>query len=61
VRYGHILNPKTGWPVIDAPRSVTVVAGTCTEAGMLSTLAMLAGPEAETFLEAQQVRYQVVR
>ena len=61
VRYGHILNPKTGWPVSGAPRSVTVAAGTCTEAGMLSTLAMLAGPEAESFLEAQQVRHQVVR
>lgn len=61
VRYGHILNPKTGWPVSGAPRSVTVVAGTCTEAGMLSTLAMLAGPEAENFLEAQQVRHQLVR
>lgn len=61
VRYGHILNPKTGWPVSGAPRSVTVAAGTCTEAGMLSTLAMLAGPDAESFLEAQQVRHQVLR
>ncbi len=60
VRYGHILDPRTGWPVAGAPRSVTVVAGSCTEAGMLSTLAMLAGPEAESFLAAQQVRYLIV-
>ncbi|TNF37298.1 MAG: FAD:protein FMN transferase, partial [Gammaproteobacteria bacterium] len=40
VRYSHILNPKTGWPVPDAPRSVTVIADTCLEAGMLSTFAM---------------------
>lgn len=41
VQYGHILNPKTGWPVHPAPRSVTVVADSCTEAGLLATLAML--------------------
>jgi thiamine biosynthesis lipoprotein len=44
-RLGHILNPKTGWPVEGAPRSVTVVALTCLEAGTLSTLAYLQGPE----------------
>ena len=25
-RYGHILDPTTGWPVVDAPRSVSVAA-----------------------------------
>lgn len=50
-RYGHILNPRTGWPVVDAPRSVTVAAPTCTEAGYLSTLAILNGANAETFLK----------
>ncbi|MBL0062940.1 MAG: FAD:protein FMN transferase [bacterium] len=50
VRYSHILNPKTGWPVTDAPRSVMVLAETCIEAGVLSTVAMLQGKEAETFL-----------
>lgn len=52
-RYGHILNPITGYPVVGAPRSVTVAAPTCTEAGILSTLAMLQGAEAEHFLQAQ--------
>lgn len=61
VRYGHILDPRTGWPVREAPRSVTVQAGTCIEAGMLSTLAMLAGAGAEAFLEAQQVPYRILR
>ena len=51
MRYSHILDPTTGWPVPDAPSSVTVAADTCTQAGMLSTLAMLKGEEAETFLE----------
>jgi thiamine biosynthesis lipoprotein len=49
-RYGHILDPRTGWPVHGAPRSVTVVAATCTDAGMLATLAMLNGSRAEAFL-----------
>jgi thiamine biosynthesis lipoprotein len=57
VRYGHVLDPKTGWPVVDAPSSVTVAADTCTQAGMLATLAMLRGPSAEVFLEGQAEKY----
>ena len=55
IRYPHILNPRTGWPVLDAPRSVTVLADACTEAGLLATLAMLHGRGARAFLEAQGV------
>jgi thiamine biosynthesis lipoprotein len=61
IRYGHILNPKTGWPVLEAPRSITVAAGTCTEAGILSTLAMLQGKNAENFLKEQGVTYWCIR
>lgn len=57
IRYSHILDPATGWPVADAPNSITVAADTCTQAGMLSTLAMLKGKGAEAFLEAQGVRF----
>jgi thiamine biosynthesis lipoprotein len=57
IRYSHILDPRTGWPVRQAPRSVTVAAGSCLEAGILATLAMLQGPDAETFLEEQGVRW----
>jgi thiamine biosynthesis lipoprotein len=57
VRYGHILDPTTGWPVTDAPHSITVAADTCTQAGMISTLAMLRGADAENFLEQQGVRF----
>jgi thiamine biosynthesis lipoprotein len=56
VRYSHILDPRTGWPVTGAPRSVTVAASSCVEAGLLSTLAMLRGPRAREFLEQQSVR-----
>lgn len=57
IRYGHILNPQSGWPVENAPRSITVHAPTCMEAGMLATLAMLQGEGAEAFLQAQDLPY----
>jgi len=60
-RYGHILNPKTGWPVDDSPRSVTVGADTCTDAGIIATLAMLQGKHAENFLDQQGLRYYCQR
>ena len=57
IRFGHILDPTTGWPVPDAPRSITVAADSCTQAGMLSTLGMLKGAQAEAFLDAQGVQF----
>jgi len=59
VRYSHILNPLTGYSVIDAPRSVTVAAESCLEAGLLSTMAMLQGGQADAFLREQQVNFWV--
>jgi thiamine biosynthesis lipoprotein len=61
VRYGHILHLGTGWPVPGAPRSVTVAASSCTEAGLLSTIALLHGDRAHAFLEDQGVRYWVLQ
>ena len=60
-RYGHILNPKTGWPIAGAPRTVTVTSSTCTEAGMLATLAMLQGYQCENFLEKEAVQSWCIR
>jgi FAD:protein FMN transferase len=60
-RLPHILDPRIGRPVRDAPCSVTVAAPTCTHAGMLSTLAMLRGPGAEAFLRSEGVRHWVQR
>ncbi|GMR01239.1 MAG: FAD:protein FMN transferase [Gammaproteobacteria bacterium] len=59
VRYSHILNPVTGWSVVDAPHTVSVAAPTCIEAGMMSTLAMLQGGKAEEFLKLQDVDYWI--
>jgi thiamine biosynthesis lipoprotein len=61
VRYSHILDVRTGWPVANVPRSVTVAGGTCVEAGMLATFAMLRGRDAEAFLDGQGVRYWSLR
>lgn len=61
VRYSHILDPTTGWPITSAPRSITVAADTCTQAGMLATLAMLKGADAEYFLRQQDVQHWCFR
>ena len=61
IRYSHILDPRKGWPVKSAPRSVTVAAPTCMEAGILSTLAMLQGSRAESFLRREKVQSWVIR
>jgi thiamine biosynthesis lipoprotein len=60
-RYGHVLDARTGWPVEGAPRSVTVAAPTCTEAGTFSTLALLHGAGAADFLRAQGVDFWCLR
>lgn len=57
IRYGHVIDPRTGWPVTEAASSITVAADTCTQAGMLATLAMLRGPGAEQFLDEEDAQY----
>jgi thiamine biosynthesis lipoprotein len=53
-RYGHILDPRTGKPVNNGCQAVSVIAPTCTEAGILSTTAfILGGAEGLDFLNAQ--------
>ncbi len=56
IRYCHILNPKTGWPVSHW-RSVSVVGTVCVLAGALATVAMLKGADAADFLETEGVSY----
>ncbi len=55
--YGHILNPKTGYPIEDAPRSITTFASSCLVAGSFSSLAMLQGKNAEAFLKENELDY----
>ena len=58
-RYGHILDPRTGWPVVGA-RSVTVVADRCLAAGALSTAAMAVGPIAADWLSSLKVAWLII-
>ncbi len=44
IRYAHILNPKTGWPV-NSLASTSVYAEQCVVAGTSSTIAMLKGEQ----------------
>lgn len=51
-RYGHILDPRSGWPVAGGPASVTVIAQNCLLAGTLATVAMLKGAAAKNWLDS---------
>ncbi len=60
VRYCHILNPKTGWPVTP-PASVSVIAPSCIVAGSVCTIAMLMGEDdCVAWLESVGLPYCVV-
>jgi thiamine biosynthesis lipoprotein len=60
-RYSHILNAKSGWPIEDAPRSITVSAPHCIQAGILATLSQMQGDNAEQFLVEQGVKHWAIR
>jgi thiamine biosynthesis lipoprotein len=68
-RYGHIVDPRTGWPVGNGCTQATVIAPTCLQAGVLSTTAFVLGiptgiefvqgyPGAEGLLLAGRTRAQ---
>ncbi len=50
VRYGHVLNPKTGWPVRHLA-AVSVVGDFCVVAGSASTIAMLKEEQGTDWLQ----------
>ena len=43
IRYGHILDPRTGYPALNDCRAASVIAPSCTIAGLLSTSACILG------------------
>ncbi len=43
--FGHIIDPRTGYPTANGCRAVTVIAPTCTEAGIFSTAGLILGRE----------------
>jgi len=44
-RYGHILDPRTGYPADSGCHGASVIAPTCTIAGLLATSAIILGAE----------------
>ena len=59
VRYSHILDPRTGWPV-EHWQSVSVVGPACLAAGALTTIAMLKREGAHEFLREQGVGFLTI-
>lgn len=55
-RYGHILDPRSGWPV-EGLSSVTVAAPTCQAAGLAATIAMLKGAEGAAWLKGASLPF----
>lgn len=51
VRYSHLLNPKTGWPVTGL-QAVSIIADHCVVAGSLATIAMLKAKHGLTWLRS---------
>jgi thiamine biosynthesis lipoprotein len=56
VRYGHVLNPKTGWPVQHLA-SVSVVSELSIVAGSASTIAMLKEEDGPAWLDSMGLPY----
>jgi len=52
-RYGHIIDPRTGWPVANGCLQATIIADTCLQAGVLSTTSFIHGvPRGLEFLQS---------
>ena len=58
-RRGHVLDPRTGWPV-DSLASVTVVASNCLDAGLYATCALLRGDGGKDWLRATSLAHLCV-
>lgn len=58
-RYGHIISPKTGWPVTGVS-AVSVVSEQCVIAGSACTIAMLQESDAVNWLEELGLPYVAV-
>jgi thiamine biosynthesis lipoprotein len=57
VRYGHILNPRTGWPVRELA-AASVIADLCIVAGSGATIAMLKDAQGVEWLEQLGLPYR---
>jgi len=60
VRYSHLLDPRTGWPV-EGLAGVSVVADQCLVAGTATTIAMLKGKSGAAWLQRLGLPYLWIR
>lgn len=60
VRYSHLLNPFTGWPVASNLAQVSVLAPLCLVAGTGATVSMLKGESGEAWLQTLTLPYVAV-
>jgi FAD:protein FMN transferase len=56
----HIVDPRTGEPVAEYWRTVSVAAATCLDANTASTAAILRGPDAAAWLAARNLPARLV-
>jgi thiamine biosynthesis lipoprotein len=57
----HILDPRSGRPVVTPWRTVTVAAATCVDANIAATAALVRGAEAVDGLAAARLPSRLVR
>ena len=60
VEMHHIIDPTTGLPAITCWRTVTVAAGTCVDANIASTAAIVMAEQAPAWLEARRMAARLV-
>jgi FAD:protein FMN transferase len=56
----HIVDPRTGEPVPEHWRTVSVAAATCLDANIASTAAFLRGPDAPAWLASGKLPARLV-
>ncbi len=61
VQLHHIVDPRTGRPALTPWRTVTVAAGSCVEANVASTAAVVLGEQAPAWLAARMLPARLVR
>jgi thiamine biosynthesis lipoprotein len=56
----HLIDPATGQPAVECWRTVSVCAGSCVDANIASTAAVILGPSAPRWLEARGLPARLV-
>jgi thiamine biosynthesis lipoprotein len=60
IAFHHLIDPRTGGPVVSPWRTVSVVAATCVDANTAATAAIVMGPAAVAWLQATGLAARLV-